>query len=31
MIHVTMDEAKERLSGLMDAVARGETVLIAME
>ncbi len=28
MIQVTMDEAKERLPDLMDAAARGETVLI---
>lgn len=28
MIHVTMEEAKERLPDLMDAAARGETVLI---
>jgi antitoxin (DNA-binding transcriptional repressor) of toxin-antitoxin stability system len=28
MIQVTMDEAKERLPDLIDAAARGETVLI---
>ncbi|MDQ6833393.1 MAG: DUF2281 domain-containing protein [Chloroflexota bacterium] len=31
MIQVTMDEAKERLPDLMDAAARGETVLIEKE
>ncbi len=31
MIQVTMDEAKERLPDLIDAAARGETVLIEKE
>ncbi len=31
MIRVTMDEAKERLPDLMDAAARGATVLIEKE
>jgi antitoxin (DNA-binding transcriptional repressor) of toxin-antitoxin stability system len=31
MIQVTTDEAKERLPDLMDAAARGETVLIEKE
>ena len=31
MIQVTMDEAKEQLPDLIDAAARGETVLIEKE